>query len=167
MSFFNKKSWLNKEKEDLKRFDEEIYGKDIELEVNIKDIFTLTLFLGSISGAINNNQLAGVQMEYVSNMQKIARLARTCTQVINKTDENSQLFEYLDKIVDLEQDFSQSIHNPITSYHIKVLKSLAFYYRVCFRLRIFIDSKTRESFDTMLEAIKQQVMYANHLALLE
>ena len=75
MSFFNKKSWLNKEKEDLKRFDEEIYGKDIELEVNIKDIFTLTLFLGSISGAINNNQLAGVQMEYVSNMQKIARLA--------------------------------------------------------------------------------------------
>jgi len=75
MPFWGKKSWLDKQKEELKRLDEKRFGNDIELEVNIKDERTLILFLGAITGGINNNQLIGAQKEYVSNMQEITRVS--------------------------------------------------------------------------------------------
>lgn len=153
------------EREEQRLRDIATYGSDIALDVNIRDERTLILFLGSITGGINNRQLGDVQNQYVSNMKEITRLANTCRSRLDQSEESIGIIEYLDKVASLEGRFFQSIGNPNPSEHIGVLKELAMYYQCCFRLKRFVNPQAADCYEKMLAKIKQQVMYANNLTL--
>ena len=158
-------SFWAKEREEQRERDIDTYGSDIALDVNIKDERTLILFLGSITGGLNNHQLGDVQNEYVSNMKEITSLANLCRSRLAQIEGSIEIIEYLDKVASLEGRFFQSIGNPNPSDHIGVLKKLVLYYQCCFRLKQFVNPQATDSYEKMLKKIKQQVMYVNNLSL--